>query len=150
MLVKHAMTPGAETIGSEETLQEAARRMRIHDVGSLVVRDVDGRLAGMITDRDIVTRAAAEGLDLAQTSVAFATSGALISCHEEDTLEEAARLMEEHAVRRLVVLGPYEIPAGILSVDDLALVNRLLAARVIEHVRAPERPSVWDQPATPH
>jgi CBS domain-containing protein len=150
MLVKHVMTPGAETIGSEEALQEAARRMRVHDVGCLVVRDVDGRLAGMLTDRDIVTRAAAEGLDLAQTPVAFATTNTVITCKEDDLLEEAARIMEEHAVRRLVVLGPYETLAGILSIDDLVLVNRLLAARVIEHVRAPERPSVWEGSATPH
>jgi CBS domain-containing protein len=144
------VTPGAETIGTEETLQEAARKMRIHDVGSLVVRDPDGRLAGMLTDRDIVTRAAAVGLDLAQTAVAIATSSAVITCREDDTLEEAARIMEAHAVRRLVVLGPDEALAGILSVDDLVLMDRLLAARVIEHVRAPERPSVWEGPATPH
>jgi CBS domain-containing protein len=150
MLVKHVMTPGAETIGSEETLQEAARKMRIHDVGCLVVRDLDGRLAGMLTDRDIVTRAAAEGLDLAQTAVAVATSSAVITCREDDPLEEAARIMEEHAVRRLAVLGPDEALAGILSIDDLVLMDRLLAARVIEHVRAPERPSVWDEPAAPH
>jgi len=150
MLVKYVMTPGAETIGSEETLQEAARQMRVHDVGCLVVRDIDGRLAGMLTDRDIVTRAGAEGLDLAQTTVAFATSNAVITCKEDDSLEEAARAMEEHAVRRLVVLGPDGALSGILSVDDLVLMDRLLAARVIEHVRAPERPSVWEEPATPH
>jgi CBS domain-containing protein len=150
MLVKHVMTPGAETIGSHETLQEAAHRMRIHDVGSLVVRDAHGRLAGMLTDRDIVTRAAAEGLDLAQTAVALATSGVVITCREDDPLEEAARIMEDHAVRRLVVLGPDDGLAGILSVDDLVLMDRLLAARVIEQVRALDRPSVWDLPATSH
>ena len=148
MLVRQVMTPGAETIGPEETLLEAARRMRRLDIGSLVVRDAEGRLAGMLTDRDIVTRAAAEGLDLAQTTVAFASTSAVITCREDDRLEDAARTMQEHAVRRLVVLGEGDGLAGFLSVGDLALVDRPLAAGVVEHARDPGRPSTWLARAT--
>jgi CBS domain-containing protein len=144
MLVRHAMTVGAETITPHESLREAARRMRSADIGALVVREEeDGdRLHGVLTDRDIVTRAVAAGLDPGLTPVSFAMSPVLIACRDEDPVEEAARLMVEHSVRRLAVLGADGRLVGVLSVDDLALVDRPLAAAVVEHARDPERPPV--------
>jgi CBS domain-containing protein len=144
MVVRHAMTRGAETIGPGETLQAAARAMRAAGVGLLVVVE-RGRTVGLITDRDLVTRAVAEGRDPGWTPVHAAMTPQVITCGEDDDLGTAARVMEDHAVRRLVVLDAEGALAGVLSVDDLAEVDRALAARVLERAGAPERfaPEVW-------
>jgi CBS-domain-containing membrane protein len=73
----------------------------------------------------------------------------VVTCREDDRIEDAARAMERHAVRRLVVLGEGDHLAGFLSVGDLALVDRPLAAGVVEHAREPGRPSSWLALATP-
>jgi CBS domain-containing protein len=138
MLVKHAMTRGAEAIGPGETLQAAARRMRALDVGALVVSEGD-RVLGVITDRDVVVRAVADGRDPRQAAVREAMTPQVVTCAEEDQLEAAAMAMQEHAVRRLPVVDEEGRLRGMLSVDDLSQVDRPLAARVLEHVRAPER-----------
>ncbi len=136
MLVRDAMTWRAETIGPDETLQAAARKMRELDIGALPVCEQD-RLVGMLTDRDIVIRAASEGLDPTLTAVRAAMTPQVIYCFEDEDTHGAARLMEERAVRRLMVLDSRKRLVGMLSVDDLALVDRALAAEVIEHSREP-------------
>jgi CBS domain-containing protein len=146
MLVKEAMTHRAETIGPEETLQSAARKMRELGIGALAVCERE-RLVGFLTDRDIVVRATAEGLDPAATLVRSAMTPQVISCLEGDDIEQAAEVMERRAVRRLMVLGPGKRLTGMLSVDDLAMVSGALATEVIEHNMAPERPL---PPAMPH
>lgn len=145
MLVRHAMTRGAETIGPGETLQAAARAMRATGVGMLVVAE-RGRAVGLITDRDLVTRAVAEGRDPGWTPVHAAMTPQVVTCGEDDELETAARLMEAHALRRLVVVDAEGGLAGVLSVDDLAELDRSLAARVLERAGAPERfaAEVWN------
>jgi len=147
MLVRHAMTRGAETIGPDETLQAAARHMRSRGVGMLVVADEVG-IVGLLTDRDLVTRAVAEGRDPGWSPVRTAMTPQAITCREDDDLPTAAHLMEEHVVRRLPVLDREGVLAGVLSVDDLAGVDRPLAARVLQRVGAPERfaPEPWAVP----
>jgi CBS domain-containing protein len=139
MLVKDAMTRRAETIGPDETLQAAARKMRETGVGALVVCEGDLPV-GLITDRDVVVRSTAQGRDPARADVRSAMTPQLVSCAEEDDLGAAAALMGERAVRRLAVLGPGQELVGLLSVDDLAPFSRTLAGQVIERIRAPERP----------
>jgi CBS domain-containing protein len=138
MLVKEAMTRRAETIGPEETLQAAARRMRELGIGVLPVCERD-RLVGMLTDRDIVVRSTAEGSDPARAAVRTAMTPQVIWCSEDDDIQRAAELMERKAVRRLMVLGPGRRLVGMLSVDDLALVSGALATEVIERSVVPER-----------
>jgi len=144
MLVRHAMTRGVETIGPDETLQAAARVMRMRDVGMLVVVE-RGRIAGLVTDRDLVVRGVAEGRDPGWSPVRVAMTPLAVTCGEDDALGEAARLMEGHAVRRLVVLDGAGELTGVLSVDDLAELDRPLAARVLDRTSSPERaaPEVW-------
>jgi CBS domain-containing protein len=150
MLVKDAMTRRPETIGPGESLEAAARRMRTAGVGVLPVCE-DGRLVGMITDRDIVVRGVAAGEDPASTVVRSAMTPQVISCSEEDDLAAAAEMMDEHAVRRMAVLDASGALVGVLSVDDLALYSEALAGEVIEHSREPGRPvqrggwSWWDE-----
>lgn len=138
MQVTDVMTRRAETIGPGDTLQEAARRMRALGIGALPVCEND-RLVGMLTDRDVVIRAVADGRDPAGTPVRAAMTPQVIYCFEEEPLENAARLMEERSIRRLMVLDADKRLVGILSVDDLALVARELAADVVESSRDPER-----------
>ena len=155
MLVRDVMTPRAETIGPDETLQTAAARMRELDVGALVVREGD-RAVGIITDRDIVVRGVAQGRSAAETTVRSAMTPQVIDCREDDELESAAMRMERGAVRRMAVLDAERRLVGMLSVDDVALRRPELAGEIIEHVRAPERPVQsaqhgpwpwWEEPA---
>ena len=151
MLVRDAMTYRAETIGPGETLQVAARRMKETGVGALVVCD-DDRVLGMLTDRDIVVRSAAEGVPPAAADVRSAMTSQVVECCEDDALEGAATQMERGAVRRLVVLDAAKRLVGMLTVDDIALRSPALAGEIIEHVRAPERPVLcgpwpwWETP----
>ena len=122
MLVKDAMTVGAQTVTADETLQAAAQKMRNRAVGALPVVEGD-RVVGVLTDRDIAVRACAAGKDPKVTTVAEAMTPQVFWCFEDQDTGEAARLMEERAVRRLMVLDRDEQLVGMLSVDDLALVN---------------------------
>jgi CBS domain-containing protein len=139
MLVKEAMTSGAETIGPDETLQAAARRMKTAGVGALVVCD-DDRVVGIVTDRDLVVRAVANGVAPAGADVRSAMTPQVLECCEDDEIEAAAARMARGAVRRLVVLDESRKLVGMLSVDDVALQSPELAGEIVEHVRAPERP----------
>ncbi len=139
MLVRDAMTYRAEAVGPGETLEAAARRMRDAGVGALVVCD-DGRVLGILTDRDIVIRSTAEGASPASVDVRSAMTSQVVACREDDDLEGAAARMAHGAVRRVVVLDASDRLVGMLSVDDVALRSPALAGEIVEHVRAPERP----------
>jgi CBS domain-containing protein len=153
MLVRDAMTRRAETIGPDETLQAAARRMKQSDVGALVVCD-DARVIGILTDRDIVVRSIAAGRSPAEADVRSTMTPQVMECCEDDELEGAATRMARGAVRRLVVLDAARKLVGVLSVDDVALHSPALAGEIVEHVRAPERPISggpypwWETPAS--
>jgi CBS domain-containing protein len=141
MQVKEVMTKGAECVGPDTTLQEAARKMRDLDVGPLPVCDND-RLAGMLTDRDIVVRAVAEGRDPRTAKVRDAMSEGISYCYEDDAVADAARLMREKQVRRLVVLNRDKRLVGIVSLGDLAVEtgDERLAGKTLERVSQPATP----------
>jgi len=139
VLVGDAMTRRAETIGPGDTLQVAALKMKQLDVGALVVCE-GADLVGIITDRDIVVRAVADGRNPAEVEVRSAMTPQVLDCCEDDGLEGAATSMARGAVRRLVVLDASKRLVGMLSVDDVALHSPELAGEIVEHVRAPERP----------
>src|SRR5918997_595868 len=99
MQLKDVMTRDVEVIHPDATLQEAARMMKALDVGPLPVCDGE-RVVGMLTDRDITVRATAEGRDPTTTKVREAMTQSVISVLEDQDVEEAARLMQEHQLRR--------------------------------------------------
>src|SRR3712207_146292 len=103
MQVREVMTRDVEVVHPDATLQEAARKMDALDVGPLPVCDGD-RLVGMITDRDIVVRATAAGRDPKTTHVRDAMTRDVVYCFEDQDVREAARVMEEQQIRRVVVL----------------------------------------------
>lgn len=127
MLVREIMTRGAEMIDPDTPIREVARRMRRENLGALPIGEND-RLIGMITDRDIVVRAVADGC--ADEAVAREImSERVYYCFEEDDLDDAADVMAEHQVRRLPVLNDNKRLVGVVSLADLGLSGSAVAAR---------------------
>ena len=118
--VREVMTPMPSTIQASEPAAEASRRMRELDVGSLVVVDDNGSVVGVLTDRDIVVRALAEGRDPNTTTVRDISSRELTTLSPDDSVEQAVQLMRDKAVRRLPVLEGGR-PVGIVSIGDLSV-----------------------------
>lgn len=134
MLVREIMTRKMETVAPSATLREAAQKMRARDLGSLPVME-DGKLIGMITDRDICCRGVADGFDPVRTEVQEIMSRDVSFCFGDDTVTDAVRQMEKGHIRRLAVLNRDKSVAGFLSVDDLAHYSRQLAGEVLDTLR---------------
>lgn len=118
--VREAMIPKPRSMPSTASLQTAAAAMRDDDIGDVIVTGDGDQVRGIVTDRDIVVRAVADGLDPAQVSLGDIRSSGLVTVGPDDTLEDAARLMREGAVRRVpVVEGGRAV--GIVSIGDLAI-----------------------------
>jgi CBS domain-containing protein len=113
------MIPNPVTLPGTASVREAARMMRDHDIGDVIVIE-NQQVCGVVTDRDIVVRTVAEGQDPATTTLADICSHALLTVTPADSVEEAVRLMRTHAIRRLpVVEGGKAV--GIVSLGDLAV-----------------------------
>jgi len=113
------MTGGAECIGESETLEQAARKMKELDVGSLPICGEDNRLKGMVTDRDIVVKCLAEGGDPRTAKAGDFGQGKPVTIGADDSVEDAIRTMQEHKVRRLPVIDGHDL-IGMLSQGDIA------------------------------
>ena len=143
MQVREVMTKGAECVGPDDTLQAAARKMKALDVGPLPVCGENDRLVGMLTDRDIVVRAVAEGHDPRTAKVRDAMTEGVTYCYEDDAVADAASLMSEKQIRRLVVLNRDKRLVGIVSLGDLAVEtggDRQVAGKALEGVSQPAAP----------
>ena len=116
--IQEAMTSNPTTIESSTSAQEAARTMGSENVGSLPIVDGD-RLVGVVTDRDLAIRVLAEGKD-GGTTVGEIASTDVVTIDPQQSLEEAARLMAEHQLRRLPVVEEDGKLVGILAQADLA------------------------------
>jgi len=116
---REVMTGGAECIGENETLLDAARKLRDLDVGAMPICGEDNRLKGMLTDRDIVVKALAEGKDPASTKAGELGEGKPVTIGADDSVEEALRTMKDHKVRRLPVIDGHDL-IGVVSQADLA------------------------------
>jgi CBS domain-containing protein len=121
MRVKEIMTASVECISPSTTIQDAARMMKELDIGPLPVCGDNDRLAGIVTDRDIAIRAVAEGLDPATTKVREIMTPHIVYCFEDQDVSDAAHMMEQKQIRRLVVLNHDKRLVGILSLGDLAI-----------------------------
>jgi CBS domain-containing protein len=116
--VQEAMTSNPTAITPDTTAQEAARLMKSEDVGALPIVE-DGRLTCVVTDRDLTVRGVAEGL-AAETPVSELASKNVVTIDPQQSLEEAARLMAEHQVRRLPVVEEDGRLVGMLAQADVA------------------------------
>ena len=135
MQLKEFVNSRVETVQSHDTLQRAAEKMRELDVGSLPVCE-GGQLVGMLTDRDITIRAVAKGSDPAAATVREVMTPEVLCCFENEEVEEAARIMQENQVRRILVLNEAKELVGITSLGELATAtgDRLLAGETLETV----------------
>jgi len=139
MQVRDVMTARPECIGPDDTLQQAARKMKDLDVGSVPVCDND-RLVGMLTDRDVVVRCVAECKDPGNCKVRDVMTEGINYCFEDDDVNHAAAQMRDKQIRRLVVLNRDRRLVGIVSLGDMAVESggdKEVAGRTLEAVSLP-------------
>jgi CBS domain-containing protein len=113
------MTPDPECVGETDTLEVAARKLRDLDAGSLPICGEDGRLKGMLTDRDIVVKCIATGGDPRSVTVGSLAEGKPVTIGADDEVHEVLRTMKSHQVRRLPVIDGHDM-VGIISQADIA------------------------------
>ena len=119
MKVKDAMHKGTVWVGPNATLPELAKKMRDNDIGALPVGEND-RLIGMVTDRDIVVRALANGRDPDTLTARDVMTPGIEYCRASDELHAAIKKMEEKRIRRLTVLDDNKRLIGMLSLGDVS------------------------------
>jgi CBS domain-containing protein len=122
MQVRHIMTSPVELAAPDDSVRVAARKMMALDCGILPVAE-DERLIGMVSDRDIVIRAVAEGYDPDECYVREIMTTDVKYCYDDETAEDLARNMASLQVKRLPVLNRDKRLVGIVSLGDLALVR---------------------------
>lgn len=118
---RRIMAANVTTAERESTLQEAAAVLRDNDIGILPIVDPEGRLVGLLTDRDIVVRAVADGLDVTSTTVGEIMTEELFTAGPDDYVFEALRTMGEKQVRRIPIVDEGGVLQGIVSMADIAL-----------------------------
>jgi len=117
--IREVMTSNPSTIEPNKTVADAARIMKQEDAGVVPVTE-NGRLTGMVTDRDIAIRVVAEGKDPKSTPVREVASKDLVTVDPEQDLDEALRLMAKHQVRRLPVVEEDGRLVGVVAQADVA------------------------------
>lgn len=117
--IREVMTPSPTVLDASATVAQAARAMRDQSVGDVLV-ERDGSLCGIVTDRDLVVRALADGSDAGDMPLGDICSRDLVVLAPTDSVDDAVTLMRERGLRRIPVCdGPQ--PVGIVSIGDLAL-----------------------------
>lgn len=136
MQVKEAMHKGVYWVDPTTPISDIARLMKEHNIGCLPVGEND-RLVGMVTERDIVCRGLANGLDLAEATARDVMSKGIFYTTETTSIDDAAALMEEHRVRRLPVIDDKKRMTGILSLGDMSHAGeQKLSGEVLNRVGA--------------
>lgn len=116
---REIMTADVTCVGENETLSDAARKMASLGVGSMPICGEDNRLKGMLTDRDIVVKAIAEGRDPAMVTAGDLAQGKPVTIGVDEDAREILRTMGRHQVRRLPVIDGHDL-VGIVAVADVA------------------------------
>jgi CBS domain-containing protein len=141
MKVKEIMTAKPAVCGPDTPLQEVARTMVGRDCGSVpVVGAADGRVAGIITDRDIVVRGVAEGRNPLTLTASACMTSPVVTIDENASLDDCTDLMESKKIRRLPVLSSSGALVGIVAQADVArCASRKDAGELVRDVSAPSR-----------
>ncbi len=140
MEVREIMNRNIYKIQLSEPIITAAKIMDEKDVGIIPVFDKE-RLAGLITDRDLVIRGVTSDLDLANDPVRDIMSPAVVSISEESSVQEAAELMERKQIRRLLVRDKDDKVCGIVSLSDIARhMSKKLSGEILQEVTQPSVP----------
>jgi CBS domain-containing protein len=120
MKARDIMTPNSAFVTAETSVQEAAAVLAQQDIGVLPVCEADGRLRGIVTDRDIVVRVVAEGRLAAETAIGeLADQPEVVTIGADDSVEEAIEIMKRYKVRRLPVVDEGTV-VGMVSQGDIA------------------------------
>ncbi|MGP3987203.1 CBS domain-containing protein [Streptomyces sp. 3N207] len=117
--ISEIMTADPITVTPQTDINEIARLMRDEDFGEVLVSEQD-HLRGVVTDRDLVIRALADDRDLHSTRAQDVCSSDVVTCAPDAGIDEAVRLMREHAIRRLPIVDGDEL-VGTVSIGDIAL-----------------------------
>lgn len=120
MQVQDIMTRDPACCSPETSLREVAKLMKQHDCGEIPVLDERGAPIGVVTDRDIVCRIVAEGKEPARATARDAMSTPVVTVHPEDSLVESRAQMEQHQIRRVLVVDGNGLCCGMLSQADIA------------------------------
>jgi CBS domain-containing protein len=140
MQTREIMTQDVKLIHRDTSLKEAAGKMKQFDIGMLPVVDED-KVVGILTDRDIIVRAIAEGKDPDKTRAGDAMSTDVITAYDDQDATEISELMKKNQVRRLVVLNHDNKITGVFSLGDLAtaLADMEKKGEVLESVSKPSK-----------
>lgn len=136
MQVQQIMQREIRLADANMTIRDAARSMRVDNIGALPVSE-NGRLIGMVTDRDIVVRAVAEERSPGDTSVREVMSQGLCYCFEDDDVDEAAVVMAKHQVRRLPVINREKQLVGVVALADLGRSEEGAAQEALKGISEP-------------
>ncbi|HUG89754.1 MAG TPA: CBS domain-containing protein [Planctomycetaceae bacterium] len=141
MELKDVMSIQVEAISEDAPLTEAARRMAQEDIGFLPVIGSD-RISGVVTDRDIVIRCIAEGADPTMAAVKSAMTRDVAILPDAADVTEAAELMEQRQIRRILVQDEQGRYVGVVSLGDLArATEHELSGEVLQKVSEPAAPA---------
>ena len=133
---REVMTGGVECASMDDTVSQAAQKMRDLGVGALPICGDDNRLAGMITDRDIVLNCVAEGMDATQVRVQDYAGNEVVTIGADDDIDEALSTMARAGVRRLPVIDGHDL-VGMISQADIAKnLPEEKAGRLVEAISA--------------
>ncbi len=139
MLCEELMEREVEWASPGDTVLDAARKMREFDVGFLPVCEADGRVIGVITDRDIALRVVAQDLS-ASTNVSNAMTKDVVYCNPTDEVGLAEKRMGERQISRIVCLGDDRELLGVISLSDILDVEEEKGARqMFQQVKAGHR-----------
>jgi CBS domain-containing protein len=116
---RDVMTRGPECVEEGESVLDAAKRLAELDVGAMPICDQEGRVKGMLTDRDIVVKVLAQGKEPQSTTAGELEQGEPVTVRADDSIDDALRAMKEHKVRRLPVMDGDDL-VGIISQADVA------------------------------
>jgi CBS domain-containing protein len=126
MIIKECMTKKVNRLTPEAPIGEVAKLMSRDDIGAVLINEGD-RLVGVVTDRDIVTRAIAEGWTGTDPISSIMTTKVLY-CYEDDSIEDVAKNMAKNQVHRLAVIDKGKRLVGIVSLGDLSIKGSKKAA----------------------
>jgi CBS domain-containing protein len=119
MKIRELMTSAPVAVALSDPVSEAAKAMRAHGIGAVLVQE-QGKLAGLVTDRDITVRVLAQGRDPRDVRVSEIASREIVAIGPDDDTEDVARLIAERAVRRIPVVED-GVAIGVVSLGDLEL-----------------------------
>ncbi len=133
--VKEIMRHQTITLAPTDTITFAAERMKEHDIGVFVVA-FEGEIAGIITDRDIVVRCIARGLDPYATRVEDIMTTTVVHCMEDDSVDGVAKKLADEHVHRLPVLNHHMELIGLVSIRNLCKVDCEAGGKAVSKIRS--------------